>query len=185
MLKNRKELFKTIVGDGEVPIEQLTDFDNDKSDRENVERLMIKNIKLDNISSLLLILTGAAFSAIYAYMYFNTYKNPYLLTASAIFAMLVLTSIYKIVVNKKIFKSVKNGKYDCTAVTIHHFMPEISIISGKSTVKIQDTKGNVYSYEFSLSRKLKKMYKKNPNMQFVVVSVQSVKKYFLFCKKNF
>lgn len=64
-------------------------------------------------------------------------------------------------------------------------MPGYGTNFGKLTVKIQDEQENVYYQEFSLNRKMAKMYKNDTDIAFILIALDRNKNiYSLLSKKE-
>ena len=89
------------------------------------------------------------------------------------------------VVDKKLDKIVKERKYTIRDVKVHHVMPGYGTNFGKLTVKIQDEQENVYYQEFTLNRKMAKMYKNDTDTAFILIALDRNKNiYSLLSKKE-
>ena len=64
-------------------------------------------------------------------------------------------------------------------------MPGFGTTFGKAEAKVQDENGTVYSYDFVLSGKIKREYKKNPETEFLLIKLDEKKKCIvLHCQKK-
>ena len=77
------------------------------------------------------------------------------------------------------------SKYTIRDVKVHHVMPGYGTNFGKLTVKIQDEQENVYYQEFTLNRKMAKMYKNDTDTAFILIALDRNKNiYSLLSKKE-
>ena len=81
-------------------------------------------------------------------------------------------------VDRQIADIVKEKKYQVRNAKIHHIMPGFGTTFGKAEAKVQDENGTVYSYDFALSGKIKREYKKNPETQFLLIKLDEKKEMY-------
>lgn len=165
-----------MTGRGELPIEKLQGFQSpDEETHEYILQKIKDRLSRERLSSLLWIFISAAFICLYVYLIIksNTETKGYLVLSAIVFVIIALVCMYKMIfVDAEIKKSVENQRYRIREVNIHHLMPGFGISLGKAIAKISDEKKNVYSYEFSLSKQLRKIYKKNPNELFTIIELE-------------
>lgn len=168
-------LIAKITGKGELPINKMSGFRTpDKEEHEVISAKITYKLRKETALAILWIGVGILFIYMYLYLFFHVNpdkKNSFLLSA-AVFFIMILISLYRFFfVDLIVSKAIKDKSYTVRKVKIHHFMPGIR----KNTVKIQDEKGSVYYYEFILSHKQKKIYKKNPDAEFTIIKLDGDK----------
>lgn len=162
-----------ITGKGEHPIRQMPGLrpPNDDEHQMILKRVK-KKLNKEIAASALMTIISIAFIIFYIYMYIHT-KSKYILLAAGVFAVIVCINVYKFIcIDAVTDKTIKDRVYRVRKVRIHHFMPGFG---GKPEAKIQDTDGNVYSYEFIVNRKTKKAYNKNNEIEFFLIELNKEK----------
>lgn len=187
MQKNNKFIAK-MTGKGEVPIENMTGFHPpDDAEHEAISKKIRKKIKREKISSCLWAAISLAFVVLYVYLIVNSdiEKKEYLALSALVFCAIAFVCIYKVVfIDTKIIKVFDSREYQLKDVNVHHLMPRFGVSLGKSIAKVSDinvidgieseqseTGLKVYNYEFDINRELKKVYRKNHNAVFTLISM--------------
>lgn len=166
------QFFKKMTNKGEISIRQMMGFHEPIAYEhdyilQSTEKKSLKSF----ITTIFWIIICSFFMAMYLKLWSTTQtiNRRYFLVAAIVFGIMICVSCYRyICIDVKIRKIVNEKEYRVKNVKIHHTMPAIVSV-GKTTVKVNDEKGNVYSYEFSLNRRLKRIYKNNPNADFTVI----------------
>lgn len=167
-----------MTGKGELDIRKLQGFaPPDDDTQQQITKQLGKKIHREVILNFLWAGISACFTVFYLYLYASTdigTKQDFLY-AAAVFAIMVVISLYRYIsVDRKVIGILENRSYQVRKATIHHLMPGIR----KETAKIQDEHGNVYYYEFYLTRKMKKKYRQNPNAEFTVLRLDERKELY-------
>lgn len=187
MQENNKFIAK-MTGKGEVPIENMIGFHPpDDAEHEAISKKIRKKIKREKISSCLWAAISLAFVVLYVYLIVNSdiEKKEYLVLSALVFCAIAFVCIYKVVfIDTKIIKVFDSREYQLKDVNIHHLMPGFGVSLGKSIAKVSDinvidgiesghseTGLKVYNYEFDINRELKKVYRKNHNAVFTLISM--------------
>lgn len=168
-----------ITGRGELPISKMPGFHPpDDEEHEYISNKVQKNLKKETVTTGLWFVVSILITIFYLYMYFmvNTTNKKYMLLAAGVFVIMSLISVYRLLfVDKVIRKIIENREYQIRNACIHHVMPGFGMNLGKTEVKMQDENGNVYCYEFVLTKKLAKQYKKQPETEFLLIKIDEKK----------
>lgn len=185
----KDNFFNRMTGRGELPISKMAGLHPpEDEEHEYIEDIMHKKISRELLASVLWSIIGIAFIIVYIYIHVKSKSEItiYFFITLAVFAMIVIVNTYRFaVVDKKLDKIVKERKYTIRDVKVHHVMPGYGTNFGKLTVKIQDEQENVYYQEFTLNRKMAKMYKNDTDTAFILIALDRNKNiYSLLSKKE-
>lgn len=168
-----------ITGRGELPISKMPGFHPpDNGEHEYISNRVQKNLKKETVTTGLWFFISILITIFYLYMYFivNTTNKKYMLLAAGVFVIMSLISVYRLFfVDKVIRKIIESREYQIRSACVHHVMPGFGTNLGKAEVKMQDENGNVYCYEFVLTKKLAKQYKKQPETEFLLIKIDEKK----------
>ena len=178
-----------MTGRGELLISKMAGLHPpEDEEHEYIEDIMHKKISRELLASVLWSIIGIAFIIVYIYIHVKSKSEItiYFFITLAVFVMIVIVNTYRFaVVDKKLDKIVKERKYTIRDVKVHHVMPGYGTNFGKLTVKIQDEQENVYYQEFTLNRKMAKMYKNDTDIAFILIALDRNKNiYSLLSKKE-
>lgn len=169
-----------ITGRGEKPISKMPGFHPpDDEEHEYILKKIQKNLKKETVSSGSWMIVGIIIVIMYIRMYFKSTSDDkgYILMAAGVFGVMALICAYRLFfVDKQISNIVKEKKYQVRNAKIHHIMPGFGTTFGKAEAKVQDENGTVYSYDFVLSGKIKREYKKNPETEFLLIKLDEKKR---------
>lgn len=171
----KDNFFNRMTGRGELPISKMTGFHPpEDEEHEYIEKIMHKKISRELLSSALWSIIGIAFIIIYIYVHIKSKLeiSVYFFVTLGVFALIVIVNTYRFaIVDKKLDNIIKERKYTIKDVKVHHVMPGYGTNLGKLIVKIQDEKGNVYYQEFTIDRKMTKIYKHDTNTVFILIAL--------------
>lgn len=186
----KDNFFNIMTGRGELPISKMAGLHPPPEDEEHeyIKNIMHRKISRELLSSVLWSIIGVAFIIIYIYIHVKSKSEItiYFFVTLTVFVLIVIVNTYRfVVVDKKLDKIVKERKYVIRNVKVHHVMPGYGTNFGKLTVKIQDEQKNVYYQEFTLNRKMAKMYKNDTDTVFILIVLDKDKNiYSLLSKKE-
>lgn len=167
-----------MTGKGELDIRKLQGFaPPDDDTQQRIMRQLGKKIHREIILNFLWAGISVCFTIFYLCLYISTDINTKqnFLYAAVVFAIMVVISLHRYIsVDRKVMNILENRSYQVRRVTVHHLMPGIR----KESAKIQDEHGNVYYYEFYLTRKMKKKHRQNPNAEFIVLRLDEKKELY-------
>ena len=171
-----------ITGRGEKPISKMPGFHPpDDEEHEYILKKIQKNLKKETVSSGSWMIVGIIIVIMYIRMYFKSTSDDkgYILMAAGVFGVMALICAYRLFfVDRQISDIVKEKKYQVGNAKIHHIMPGFGTTFGKAEAKVQDENGTVYSYDFALSGKIKREYKKNPETEFLLIKLDEKKEMY-------
>lgn len=177
-----------MTGRGELPISKMAGLHPpEDKEHEYIEDIMHKKISRELLASVLWSIIGIAFIIIYIYIHVKSKSEItiYFFVTLAVFVLIVIVNTYRFaVVDKKLDKIVKERKYVIRNVKVHHVMPGYGTNFGKLTVKIQDEQENVYYQEFTLNRKMAKMYKNDTDTVFILIVLDRDKNIYSLLNKK-
>ena len=174
------KFIKKFLGQGEMDIRDIKDLrPPTEKEKEYIKKKVEKNAKTEAVSSAFWGSVSAFFVGMYLFLVvFGEEKNRAVpLFMACVFVVLTAACWYRIIRCREIKRKIREEKYQMKDVTIHHLVPGFSL--SHATAKIKDEKEVVYSYEFVLNRKQKKLYKKDKNQKFLLLDVGNKKDYSL------
>lgn len=185
----KDNFFNRMTGRGELPISKMTGFHPpEDEEHEYIEKIMHKKISRELLASALWSLIGIVFIAMYIYIHIKSKSeiSVYFFVTLGVFALIVIVNAYRFaVVDTKLDKIIVERKYTIKDVKVHHVMPGYGTNFGKLTVKIQDEQENVYYQEFTINRKMAKIYKNDTDTVFILIALNREKNiYSLLSRKE-
>ena len=185
----KDNFFNRMTGRGELPISKMTGFHPpEDEEHEYIEKIMHKKISRELLASALWSLIGIAFIVMYIYIHVKSKLeiSVYFFVTLGVFALIVIVNAYRFtVVDTKLDKIIVERKYTIKDVKVHHVMPGYGTNLGKLTVKIQDEQENVYYQEFTINRKMAKIYKNDTDTVFILIALDRGKNiYSLLSRKE-
>lgn len=178
-----KNMLSKISGKGELPIDKMPGFrEPDESEAEEIEKRLKKILNRDTVTTAAWSVLALAFTVMYCGIFIaRSADDMIILVAAGIFFVITLLGIGHILrVDVRTLKAVKARQYTLRETWIDHVVPGFSTVGGKAAAKIRDENGHVYSHEFTLNRKLKKINKEDPQKEFLVIRMQTG----LYCLLN-
>lgn len=169
-----KSLFSKIAGKGELPIEEMPGFRRPTdAEAKEIEKKFRISIGKDILTTAGWTIICALFSVMYGSMY-RSLRHKFLLVSCILFAILLVIGVIRLFfTDGRTFNSIMNRKYTIRSAWIDYVLPGVTTAGGKAAAKIRDEKGNVYSHEFSLSRKIKKLNKSNPDQEYLAIRIDT------------
>lgn len=185
----KDNFFNRMTGRGELPISKMTGFHPpEDEEHEYIEKIMHKKISRELLSSALWSIIGIAFVIIYIYVHIKSKLeiSVYFFVTLGVFALIVIVNAYRFaIVDTKLDRIIEERKYAIKDVKVHHVMPGYGTNFGKLTVKIQDEQENVYYQEFTINRKMAKIYKNDTDTVFILIALNREKNiYSLLSRKE-
>lgn len=185
----KDNFFNRMTGRGELPISKMSGFHPpEDEEHEYIEKIMHKKISRELLSSALWSIIGIAFVIIYIYVHIKSKLeiSVYFFVTLGVFALIVIVNAYRFaIVDTKLDRIIEERKYAIKDVKVHHVMPGYGTNFGKLTVKIQDEQENVYYQEFTINRKMAKIYKNDTDTVFILIALNREKNiYSLLSRKE-
>lgn len=164
------KIFSKLAGSNELPIGRMPGFHEPGPVEAKRLGKRLKNNTRKAIATTAAWTAGSIlFAAMYGRMYLGARKTVFL-AALAVFLFMSVMGILNIaLVDIRTYRAVESGQYTLRNAWIDHISPGFATSGGKAAAKIRDENGNVYSHEFTLNKRLRKIYKKDPEREFLVI----------------
>lgn len=167
----KSKFFEKIVKSDEQDIDSLNGFaEPDEQMHQEILVRYQKALHKDILCAVFWCIMCTIFIIVHIEMYADLHNNIFLLF-SAIFFITALLSIYRL---KKygfdVVRKVKKREYKIRKVRVGHTISRFIAQSGRPSVKIV-AEGHVYSHEFSMNRRNRRIYKKDPDAEFVLIQI--------------
>ena len=161
-----------LSGSGELHISKLQGFHEPDMDKKTEKRLK-KILKKNCVSTAAWATISFLFAVMYGYVYLSGEKTGmvFLVAPIVFLVMSLMGGASFILIDLKTYKAVCGQQYEMRSVQVDHISPGFSTTGGKAAAKIKDENGNVYSHEFPMNKRLKKLIKKDPEREFFVIRV--------------